>query len=171
MTGPNLRPAVRGLLIDPRDRVLLVRLQFDDWTGWVLPGGGKEPEEDDDTALRRELAEETGLTEIFIGPPLWRRRIHAPGMMTHFDGQEETVYLVPCRPFEIDPSLTVEQLRAEGLVEHRWFTVDELQATGDVLRPDRLADLVANTLEHGAPDEPLLIEEPLGSDHGGDFDD
>ena len=43
-------------------------------------------------------------------------------------GPEELVFLVPCHHFEIAPALSMEQLRAEGLVAHRWWTVDELAA-------------------------------------------
>lgn len=152
-------------MIDPADRVLLVRLQFPDWTGWVLPGGGKEQGEDDVTAVKRELVEETGVPEVFVGPQLWVR--------THYfeaggwDGQRETVYLVPCHAFEVAPTMTVEELRSEGLVEHRWWTVAELEAaaadeaaagTGVVVRPKGMADMVKQILEHGAPAEPWVID-------------
>jgi 8-oxo-dGTP pyrophosphatase MutT (NUDIX family) len=146
-------------MIDPSDRVLLVRLRFDDWTGWVLPGGGKEPGEDDATALRRELTEETGVPQVFQGPLLWHRRIINPDMSANYDGQEEHVYLVPCREFEIAPTMTVEELAEEGLVEHRWWTVDELAATDDTLRPSDLAQVLSDVLEHGAPPEPWSFED------------
>lgn len=146
-------------MIDQRDRVLLVRLQFDDWTGWVLPGGGKEPGEDDDTALRRELTEETGVPEVFKGPVVWVRRMTRRQGFGAWDGQEETVYLVPCHDFEVDPTMTADELAEEGLVEHRWWSVEELAATTEVLRPAGLPGLVGEILEHGAPAEPPLFED------------
>ncbi len=146
-------------MIDPKDRVLLVRLEFDDWTGWVLPGGGKEPGEDDATALRRELVEETGVPQVFKGPMLWVRRMTRRNGFGEWDGQEETVYLVPCHEFEVDPTMTDAELAEEGLVEHRWWSVEELAATGAVLRPAGLPDLVREILEHGAPEHPHLFED------------
>lgn len=140
-------------MIDPGDRVLLVRLEFSDWTGWVLPGGGKEPGEDDATALRRELTEETGVPQVFIGPPLWIRRMTGPNFTT-YDGQEETVYLVPCHGFEIAPTMTAEELRDEGLVEHRWWTLADLEATTETVRPIELPTVMRQVLEFGAPDVP-----------------
>jgi 8-oxo-dGTP pyrophosphatase MutT (NUDIX family) len=144
-------------MIDPRDRVLLLRLKFDDWTGWVLPGGGIEPGEDHRTALLRELAEETGVPQPFIGPPVWNRRhVFSLG---DYDGQEETAYLVPCHRFEVAPSMTAQELRSEGVVEHRWWTVDELASTGDEIRPVELHRHLAQVLEFGAPERPIQIDE------------
>lgn len=145
-------------MIDPRDRVLLVRVQFPDWTGWLLPGGGKEGDEDDDAALRRELTEETGIPDIFIGPAVWVRRMLWANHST-WDGQLETVYLVPCHDFDIDPTMSEAELREEGLVEHRWWSVEELAATDDVIRPAGLARLVRQILQFGAPEAPHQIED------------
>src|SRR5215216_2278932 len=41
-TALPLRPAVRALVLDPADRVLLVRFQWPDKTVWAPPGGGIE---------------------------------------------------------------------------------------------------------------------------------
>ncbi len=159
MSKPRLRPAVRALMIDPGDRVLMVRLEFDDWTGWVLPGGGIEPGEDNHTALRRELAEETGVPQAFIGPPVWNRRVESPMVIGGYDGQEEMVYLVPCHRFDVDPGMSSEELRAEGGVEHRWWSLTEITITEESVRPAQLAELIERILEHGAPPEPIQIHE------------
>lgn len=146
-------------MIDPADRVLMVRLEFGDWTGWVLPGGGIEDGEDHRTALLRELAEETGAIEAFIGPPVWTRRMFG-NFSSDYDGQTETVYLVPCHQFEVSPSLSADQLRGEGLVEHRWWTLAELGSTTAILRPSQLPELLGTILEYGAPPDPPIIDEP-----------
>lgn len=149
-------------MIDPSDRIAMVHLDWPstNWAGWILPGGGIGEGEGLHAALRREMTEETGATEenAFIGPVLWRRRHHNPNMTKGYDGQDETVYLVPCQEFELVPQMTEEELRSEHVTAIRWWTLDEMRATKDELRPEGLAELVAQTLEFGAPEVPPQLE-------------
>jgi len=147
-------------MIDPADRILLVKLHLaNDWIGWVLPGGGIEAGEDTRVALAREIAEEPGATsEAFVGPVIALRRHLKPGMIEGYDGQEETIHLVPCYAFKIAPQLEPDQLRAEGVVDAKWFTAAELAAIDERVVPDGLSEVVAQVLEHGAPAEPIVIE-------------
>jgi 8-oxo-dGTP pyrophosphatase MutT (NUDIX family) len=132
-SGLPWRLGVRALLLDAEDRVLMMRYgnQYSTW--WVTPGGGKDPGESDDVALRRELREETGLTGVELGPLLWTREQYFRDEPGHC-GQRENVYLVRVDAFEPKPEL---DLAAEGCHEQRWFTVDELE--GIPTRPEDLA--------------------------------
>ena len=53
----NLRHSTRGLVLDPSDRLLLLRCELPDRSFWVAPGGGLEPGESHHDALARELRE------------------------------------------------------------------------------------------------------------------
>ncbi|MEU4249175.1 NUDIX domain-containing protein [Amycolatopsis sp. NPDC026612] len=64
LTSTTIR-CVGGIAFDDRGRLLLIRRVNDPGSGqWSLPGGRVEPGESDETAVARELSEETGLEVI-----------------------------------------------------------------------------------------------------------
>ncbi|HET6737358.1 MAG TPA: NUDIX domain-containing protein [Kribbella sp.] len=59
---------VGALVYDEQHRLLVVRRANEPERGlWSIPGGKVEPGEDDQTAVAREVAEETGLTVVVGG--------------------------------------------------------------------------------------------------------
>lgn len=62
-TADGIQQQVVGAVIRDGERVLLLRRPMDDFRGgtWELPSGKVDPGEGLDEALRREVAEETGL--------------------------------------------------------------------------------------------------------------
>jgi 8-oxo-dGTP diphosphatase len=158
--GLRIRTAVRALLLDPDDRVLLVRFEFPRVTVWATPGGGKEADEDDEVALRRELDEELGLTGMTIGPHIWTRLHVIPFLDGNWDGQRDHIYLVRSDRFEPSPRLSWEQLRAERLYEMRWWTMEEIDAAGAAgvrFAPRRLPVRLAALLADGPPPYPVDV--------------
>ena len=160
----RFRPAVRGLVIDENDHVLMVRLVFPEGAFWVLPGGGIDEGEDVLDALRRELREETGLTEPVIGGHVWNRLhefrlVDTAGAEWH--GQRESVFLVRTERFDIEPSMSTEELRAENLHEHRWWSLDEIHGYSgdDVFAPRDIHVRVRAVLENGVPAVPFEIQQ------------
>ncbi|MGH3332035.1 MAG: NUDIX domain-containing protein [Nocardioidaceae bacterium] len=127
-TTPRLRRAVRAFLVDPEDRVLLVRYEFPGLDVWCAPGGGIEDGEGLVAALARELLEETGflLDGVDVGSCV-AHRVHL-FELGGYDGQEEWYFFLRCPAFEPDGTLTRDQLRDENLHERRWWTVPELHA-------------------------------------------
>ncbi|HJS49426.1 MAG TPA: NUDIX domain-containing protein [Gaiellaceae bacterium] len=155
MSQPRLRDAVRAVVLDPDDRVLLVRFEFPDWTGWATPGGGVDAKETDDEAIRRELAEETGLQAFALGPAVWTRtHVFELGK---WDGQVERYYVIHAPHFDPAPRLTWEQLSAEYVTAVRWWTLEELEAADVRFAPSRLPHLVRELVLHGPPAEPLDV--------------
>jgi TDG/mug DNA glycosylase family protein len=122
---PEERDAVRAAVVDERRRVLLVEYADpggDRW--WGTPGGGKEPAETDEAALRRELREEVGLERFELGPLAWERTSRYAWNRRLFVQQNRT-FLVRVR--EHAPVATVD-LVAEGVAGCRWWARDELGA-------------------------------------------
>jgi len=153
-----VRHAVRALVLDPEDRVLLVRF-INPETGeelWTTPGGGIDSGESLEDAIRRELREETGLIDPAIGPVIWTRREVFPWAGQTLD-QRERVVLVRAPAFEPRPQLGVERLAAEGVHEVRWWTLAELERSSAVFYPTRLAHFLRQLLEAGPPDEPIEV--------------
>ena len=159
LTGLRIREAVRALLIDDDHHVLLAHLAFPLRSVWVLPGGGLDPGESHDDGLLRELREEVGFAPAVIGPLLWTRTHVIPFVDGLWDGQRDHVYLVRTNRFEPSPALTTEQLRAEHLVDLRWWSLDELLAEPETtfFAPLHLPKLVHEVATNGPPAEPWRI--------------
>ncbi len=138
MTAPRLRQAVRAVVLDETDQVLLVH-----FTGgfWACPGGGIEAGESHAEALCRELAEEIGLDAPDVRDELWEHTRLFP--MTDWDGQTDTVYLVRCSHFEPVPRV---DLAAEGVDGVRWFTREEIAHDAGDLVPADLTDRLREVL-------------------------
>ena len=155
-SGLPLRPAVRALVVDPDDRILLVRFAFPDKHVWASPGGGLDADESDEHALRRELAEECGLRDFELGPCIWTRTHWFLGM-TGWAGQAERHYVVRTHAFEPAPDWSAQALAAENITGQRWWTPEELDKTTEVFAPRRLPELVADLRRSGAPAAPVDV--------------
>lgn len=152
----RLRPAVRALIVDDDDHVLLVRFVFPSGIeAWALPGGGLEPGETHEAGLRRELHEELGLVDVEIGPHIWNRE-HVIPMVTGHDGQRDRIHVVHRPHFDPVPTIGWDRLRAEFVHEMRWWTLDEIDAAGEVrFAPRRLGELLRVFLRDGPPAVPI----------------
>ena len=158
MSELRIRPAARAIVLDPADRILLVRFEFPGGeTRWGTPGGGIEPEETAEDAIRRELEEETGLVGAEIGPAVWTRLHIVPFLDGRWDGQREQYHVVRAPAFTPEPRLSWKQLNAEYVFELRWWTVSELGGGGELFAPRRLPELVCSLVLDGPPAAPLDV--------------
>ena len=79
LIGRRSHLGVAAVVFDPQGQVLLVRQSYGH-RGWDLPGGGREPRESLEDALRRELREEIG---IEIASSELRGVYYEPGVDQH----------------------------------------------------------------------------------------
>ncbi len=155
---PVIRPTVRVLMLDEHDQVLLFRGQDPSKPNirfWFPTGGGIEEDESPEDAARREVLEETGLRDFELGPHIWNRR-HVFTFYGHEQDVREVWFLARVHNFEIDTSRFTE-LEREILQEHRWWSLNELETTTDVLTPRGLAKLLRTILKYGPPKEPVTV--------------
>ena len=132
------RRASRVVVLDPRDRILLV--QYVRPSGaryWATPGGGLLEDETHEAAARRELAEELGIVAERL-EPLWT------GPSTYVHGgrqvvQEEKFYLCRLPSAELPPDHDGVRMQ-EGIVDLRWWSASELASPPEPYFPENLRE-------------------------------
>ena len=155
----RIRPAARAIVLDPDDRILLVRFEFPAASLWATPGGGVESGETHEQAIARELAEETGRTDVAVGPCVWTRLHIVPFIGGQWDGQRERYHVVRTPSFTPRPQLSWEELNREYVFELRWWTLEELEQADVVFAPRRLPELVGSLIREGPPSVPLDVSD------------
>ncbi|TCN34244.1 8-oxo-dGTP pyrophosphatase MutT (NUDIX family) [Kribbella orskensis] len=157
---PRLRPAARGVVLDQDDRILLLRFEFDDRPRvWAAPGGGVEPGESAHDALVRELREEVGIEAPDDPPHLWHQVVVADGHAKGYDGVINDYYLVRLDSFTPSGAMSPEELRAENVHGHQWWSVSDLKSYSGpaVFSPRSLGVLLETLLAEGPPEHPLQL--------------
>lgn len=118
------RTVVVGLVWNRCERLLLCRMspRRGVFPGqWGLPGGGVEPEESIEQALRRELREEIGIEVGEVRPALFKDGVHDK---TLANGERVRLYMIfllfHCRA--LDERLTL----GDELIDCQWVRREEL---------------------------------------------
>lgn len=147
----QVRASSRILLLDPEDRLLLFRFdfaggQFVARIFWCTPGGGVDPGESYAAAACRELHEETGLGIDDPGPEVAGRRYRYKLKNGESRASDDHYFLVRVAALDIVTANWSDAER-QTIVEHRWWSQDELAACTEHLWP---ADLGALMVDVGA---------------------
>lgn len=155
------RIGARVLLLDPANRILLIHALDPDepehhW--WELPGGGQDQGETLHDTARRELAEESGITDPTLDRKLWTResRFHYKGRDHH---RIDHVFLARTTNPTPQAALKPTDNEKAGLIERRWWTATDLQHCSDKLLPAALPALLDALLAGHFGATPLTIND------------
>jgi 8-oxo-dGTP pyrophosphatase MutT (NUDIX family) len=144
------RRAGRVLLVDRAGRALLLHggdpaRPGERW--WFTPGGGLSGAETPAEGAARELWEETGLRvdPAELGGPIWHEIAEFSYDNRQYR-QEQDFFLLRVADWQVDTAgMSVEEQMT--IIEHRWWSAAELDASTEQIFPSDLASLLRR---HGA---------------------
>jgi 8-oxo-dGTP diphosphatase len=158
------RPSARALITDPDGRVLLLRVRdavaldaSDPVTDyWITVGGGVEPGETSETAVVREVFEETGHVVDDPGPCIWRRRKRVTDAAGVTRASDERYFWrsVPSSDLSQDNLIPSERTYFQ---EYRWWDVDDSALQTIRVFPADFRAAARSVLLHGRPPIPRWL--------------
>ncbi len=150
------RQTARVLLIRPDKQLLLIRFEdprvlpkFRHF--WATVGGALEGDETPEQGALREIEEETGLTDVKLGPVVWYGEpiIHINGEPLQFREH----YIVAHAGNATLTSDNWTALERDTIRELRWWTPDEIATSTDRIFPSILAQWLPDILAENYPAE------------------
>ncbi len=155
----NVRNLARVILVDPQDRVLLLRYQHESvdprdpglTTYWVPPGGGLQAGESFPDAAKREVLEETGIRIADAGRWVWTREVN---LMRR---GEETTYHERYFLTKTDDTVVRPTNPDADSIVPAWWSRDQIRSSAEVFLPGGLAGLLDDLSSHGPPAEPRYL--------------
>jgi 8-oxo-dGTP pyrophosphatase MutT (NUDIX family) len=144
------RQAARVVLV--ADKLVLLQQGFDPakqdagpW--WITPGGGLNDGESIEAGAVREVFEETGLrlSATQLGPVVATRVAYFEFDQRQFR-QSESFFAVNVERFTPQHH-GWDEVEQRALLDHRWWSVDELRTTDETFYPKALPDLVQAVLD------------------------
>jgi 8-oxo-dGTP pyrophosphatase MutT (NUDIX family) len=137
------------LVRDEAGRVLLfrfvhVRGPLAGQVYWATPGGGVEDDETYEQAAIRELEEETGLVVDDVGAEVWRQDVVFQAPDGEYRLFEERYFTVRA-PHDRISRAGWTALEQEVMAEHRWWTVEALERTTEIVFPETLVALLRSS--------------------------
>ena len=154
-----LHVSARLLPLDNTGRILLAKYLDDrlehDRPFWATIGGGVKSGETLAAAAVREAKEETGLN-VELGPAVWytEHEFKISGTLYRF---QETFFVARLSEgaFSRDGWTPLER---KALKDIRWWTLDEIMNTHELVFPTSLAEHLPQIIRGNYPEKPITIE-------------
>lgn len=161
----DIRKTARLILLNPENEVLLMNIRSKDVSDpdkpiqkpfWVTIGGKIEDGESLVEAAIREVTEETGHTNVLIGPPIWHGAVllNWKGVQTEL---QETFVVAHTDQYEIIRD-GLSQEEQEVVQKYKWWSVAELQSTDDIIIPCDIAKLLPDIIAGKYPELVMNID-------------
>lgn len=165
MSDHAVRHTSRLIVLDPRERILLIQYQAavaSDPDGstpgafWYTPGGGVDPGETPEQAALRELDEEAGIRGVTLGPCVATcDALRDKFIRTSFC--RERYFLIRAPSDRIDTSRLAET-DLDPVLDVRWWNVEDFIAAGEVLIPMSVLPLARRIVAGDTPARPIILD-------------
>ncbi len=153
------RPAARCVLLDRQRRIFLIRSEDPidphkpEWL--EIPGGGIGYGEDPSEACRRELREETGITDVEMGPCVWTQYVEYTFAGLRFES-DDRIHVAWCDGGVYAPT-GLEALEADAFISARWWSLEQLLDNDEPTVPVRLREFLPALVTEEIPSDPIDI--------------
>lgn len=125
-------------------------------TFWVTAGGQMRDGEDVLAAAKRELEEETGLSDASIGPAVWygEKLLNWKGDPTLL---QETFVVATTHDIRVSGEQR-EPEESSAIMQSKWWTLQELKFTRETIIPGTLRELLPPIIDLKYPEALQVID-------------